>query len=468
MRSDPQLVFSQDFEPDGLGLPGRHFQDGVSQSGKERNHLFLNDQGRAFHDVSGLSGLDSSADGRSFAWLDFDRDGLLDLATVNANAPLLELYHNEMGSGPQRNFIVLELIGGHAANEPAAGASTRSAIGSRVEVDAGDRTLVRELRAGEGLAAQNSARMLIGIGAAERADEIRILWPSGRRTTLSDLPSRKRIVVRELPRQGESEVVVAAYDPAPSHARLSSALQRASAYLGTLDHADPSWRGIFGYLQRRFGFELKLASGRFAHEPAAAGTGDPVLRGILARMDDATATADAATIAAIPSQIDRMTAVALHCDRLALPGNWAAVLEAAGRAGGYALTHAALASQWSVENGCLDAAEARRVQDGLATQLATLIQDRERLAATDPKITDVWIEAAGILTYIGHGQRVTPDALGALLAQQRSDGGWPLHPTSTESDPHATAVAIWALLEALHPERGPSPWLPRGGLRSLR
>ena len=67
---------------------------GVSHSGHERNRLFLNRAGEQFVDVSGVSGLDDAADGRSFALLDFDRDGWLDIAVVNANAPLLRLYRN--------------------------------------------------------------------------------------------------------------------------------------------------------------------------------------------------------------------------------------------------------------------------------------------------------------------------------------------------------------------------------------
>ena len=52
-----------------------------------------------------------------------------------------------------------------------------------VEVDVGGRTLLREHRAGEGFSAQNSATLIVGLGAhqrAERAVRVRKLWPSGR------------------------------------------------------------------------------------------------------------------------------------------------------------------------------------------------------------------------------------------------------------------------------------------------
>ena len=63
-------------------------------SGSERNHLFLSSHGKSFLDVSGISGVDSPSDGRVSVWLDMDRDGRQDLAVVNSNRPLFQLYRN--------------------------------------------------------------------------------------------------------------------------------------------------------------------------------------------------------------------------------------------------------------------------------------------------------------------------------------------------------------------------------------
>ena len=70
---------------------------GASFSGHERNHLYVNIDGDDFLDVSGVTGLDHSGDSRAFASLDFDRDGWVDVAMVNANAPLFQLHRNRMG-----------------------------------------------------------------------------------------------------------------------------------------------------------------------------------------------------------------------------------------------------------------------------------------------------------------------------------------------------------------------------------
>ena len=56
-----------------------------SHSGNERNQAFLNLGNGSFADVSGISGADSIADGRSFVFWDPDRDGRLDLLLCNSS-----------------------------------------------------------------------------------------------------------------------------------------------------------------------------------------------------------------------------------------------------------------------------------------------------------------------------------------------------------------------------------------------
>ena len=78
-----------------------------SQSGNERNHLFMNQKDHELKDVSLISGLDSIADGRANAIWDFDRDGFQDIVLVNANNPLLQLFHNQL---PHLQLLHLQLL----------------------------------------------------------------------------------------------------------------------------------------------------------------------------------------------------------------------------------------------------------------------------------------------------------------------------------------------------------------------
>ncbi len=164
----------------------------TSFSGKERNHLFLNANG-TFADVSPLSGLDSPADGRSFTYWDYDRDGWLDIAVVNSFNPLLNLYRNRLGSiaadSRSGRAVMLRFVGGNATDAPHASYSCRDGVGAKVRVELGDKTLFREYRCGEGFAAQNTATMHLGVGDTAVVPAITVQWPSGITTTITDVDS---------------------------------------------------------------------------------------------------------------------------------------------------------------------------------------------------------------------------------------------------------------------------------------
>jgi peroxiredoxin len=173
----------------------------ASWSGHERNHVFLNLDREDYVEVSGVSGLDHAGDSRAFAVLDYDRDGWQDLALVSANAPLFQLYRNQMGEreGATGGMVAVRFEGGNRRSEASDQWSTRDGYGARALLKIGGRTLLREHRAGEGLAAQNSATMRIGIGDAERADRLEIRWPSGHSYDTTAVPAGTLVTAYENP-----------------------------------------------------------------------------------------------------------------------------------------------------------------------------------------------------------------------------------------------------------------------------
>ncbi len=206
---------------------------GASLSGHERNRLFLSRGGEEFVDASGISGLDNPADGRAFGILDYDRDGWLDIALVNSNAPWIELFRNQMGchpaAGPGRGrTLAFRFVGGNDTAQPSSSWSARDGIGAVVTVDLGSRPLVREVRAGEGFAAQNSATLLVGIGEHERARKVTVRWPSGLLQEVLDVPEGTLLTVYENPERspsgqafvGEPNRRAVPSRPAPPRSRL--------------------------------------------------------------------------------------------------------------------------------------------------------------------------------------------------------------------------------------------------------
>ena len=177
---------------------------GASLSGHERDRLFLSSRGTRYRDVSGVSGLDDPSDGRAAALLDYDRDGWLDVALVSSNAPMLKLFRNRIGchpaagaGEPRGGMVAFRFVGGNETARPSPSFSARDGYGALVSVDLGGRTLLREHRAGEGFAAQNSATLLVGLGEHERARSVTVRWPNGRTQTTADVPAGTLLTVYE-------------------------------------------------------------------------------------------------------------------------------------------------------------------------------------------------------------------------------------------------------------------------------
>lgn len=171
-----------------------------SLNGSERNHYFANRAGRSFADISGLSGLDNVADSRGFAVLDYDRDGWQDVALVNANQPLFNLYHNEMpAAGLSGGMIAIRFVGGNRTPAPSKEFGCRDGFGARVTAELGDGKLLREHRCGDGWSTQNSATMILGIGSRPAAASIAVRWPSGKTTITKDVPEGTLLTAYENP-----------------------------------------------------------------------------------------------------------------------------------------------------------------------------------------------------------------------------------------------------------------------------
>lgn len=157
----------------------------MSWSGYQKSKLFQNlGKMNIFKEISAQAGVDNDLDGRGVALADFDNDGLLDIYQTNADQPSL-LYHNV--SDRPGHWVTLRLIGTR---------SNRDAIGARATLTAGGGRQMREISGGDGYSAQSSYRLHFGIGAAEKIDELRIHWPSGREETVS-VPLDRVSYVRE-------------------------------------------------------------------------------------------------------------------------------------------------------------------------------------------------------------------------------------------------------------------------------
>jgi hypothetical protein len=133
---------------------------------KDPNNLLLQRPDGTFLESGGLSGVGSTRIARGAALVDFNLDGLLDLVVVNRWEPA-ELWRNTTADAG--NWLQLRL------RQPG---PNPDAIGSWIEVRLGDVVQRREVTSGGGHAGGSLGWWHMGIGA-EKAPEIRVIWPDG-------------------------------------------------------------------------------------------------------------------------------------------------------------------------------------------------------------------------------------------------------------------------------------------------
>ena len=90
--------------------------------------------------------------------------------------------------GPQNHWISFQLEGVK---------SNRLALNARVRATAGDLVQLAEVLSGGSYLSQHDLRIHFGLGSHERLDRAEVLWPDGRRETLTNLSADRFYVVRE-------------------------------------------------------------------------------------------------------------------------------------------------------------------------------------------------------------------------------------------------------------------------------
>lgn len=138
------------------------------------DNLLIGQWSGTFTEAGDFAGIDFDRRGRGAGLADFNADGLLDLVVVNRAAPV-SLFRN-LGQGtagspkPLGNWLAVDV------RQP--GRPNSRAVGAKVSVKTGNRTVVKDIQVGAGHASGQSGFLHFGLGVAERAN-IRIKWPDG-------------------------------------------------------------------------------------------------------------------------------------------------------------------------------------------------------------------------------------------------------------------------------------------------
>ena len=173
-----------DFDNDGdvdIYVTNGHVVDNVQLynprlSYMQTDLLYANDGGR-FRDVSAASGpaFQIKHVGRGAATGDFDNDGDLDIIVSNCGQPPM-LMRNDGGN--KNHWIAIKARGRE---------SNSFGVGSRVKVEAGGKTQIKEIYSAGSYLSGSDLRLYFGLGGERNIRQVEIMWPSGKRQTLNDV-----------------------------------------------------------------------------------------------------------------------------------------------------------------------------------------------------------------------------------------------------------------------------------------
>jgi enediyne biosynthesis protein E4 len=182
--------FDNDSWPDLILVNGHVYPEVDSQhlgsNFQEPRILYHNNGNGTFADISANAGpgITNVSSSRGLAIGDLWNDGKLSAVVSNMNAPPSLLVNQIRASN---HWVAFHLTGAYptaaktsqADAASAATKSTRDAIGARIKVKVGDRTLVDEVRSGSSFISNNDLRVHFGLGAATKIDSVEVRWPSG-------------------------------------------------------------------------------------------------------------------------------------------------------------------------------------------------------------------------------------------------------------------------------------------------
>ncbi len=169
------------------------------------NQYFENEGGR-FTERAAAVGLNHYGMGRGSVFFDMENDGDLDLLVISQE-PILnfpenissvtKLYRNDRTAG---NWLKVALQGRESESH---------GIGSRVEVVAGGKKMIREIDGGSSHISQNSTIAHFGLGEAATADSVIVTWLGGKQQVLTNQRANQLLEIVEVEGKNNNSLVYA-------------------------------------------------------------------------------------------------------------------------------------------------------------------------------------------------------------------------------------------------------------------
>ncbi len=177
------LDIENDGDLDIYHTNGWPFVDADNDFTMDTSRVFISDGAGHFDEKAANLGLDDSDEGRGVVCADFDDDGDVDILQLTISGA--NLWQNDASGN---NFLSISLEG-QAPNTQAAG--------SRIMVTVGGVTQMREISIASNFASQNPTEQIFGLGLETTVTELRLQWPDGSETVMSNVAAGQKLTIRQ-------------------------------------------------------------------------------------------------------------------------------------------------------------------------------------------------------------------------------------------------------------------------------
>jgi len=156
-------------------------------SSNVNNYLFRNKKGIRFENKTAGWGVKQPSNSNGAVYADLDNDGDLDLVVNNINQPAF-IYRNESQTTDSNNFLQVQLDGE---------AGNTEGLGAVVKIYCAGQVQRMEQNPARGYLSAVSHTLHFGLGKMSKVDSLSVVWNSGKKQMLYDIPSKQVLKLNE-------------------------------------------------------------------------------------------------------------------------------------------------------------------------------------------------------------------------------------------------------------------------------
>lgn len=230
---------------------------------------------------------------------------------------------------------------------------------------------------------------------------------------------------------------------------------RTQNYLsGSISLFQPAERLFLDYLQRKFTLSDKTGVNGPPFDLSEDPRTYPQEIHYIARIGYPERIVTAAPKHELDEAVEVTNIYSSNCDHLKPPPNYWDIVEQNIKAGGYYLTHVALAMEFMEENNC-------DLPPNITDINQRVVEGMVKIADDPSQPSDLRYEAIAFLLLRGQRDLVQSRWIDQIISDQQTDGNWINDYNDRSGDTHTTLLAFWSLLEYSRPSAPDEPIIRR-------